>query len=117
VLLAMVRWLQLGDCNAVGSKPAGKRARCKDQLQRQKKGGGLVRSFLPAAQRPGLNRGARKVGLNSVATGRRASVGEEGGAVAVKPEAERAFGAEERSGVILGLSSAGSSRSSRWRRS
>jgi hypothetical protein len=76
-----------------------------------------VRSFLPAARRPGLNRGARKVGLTSVATGRCAGVGEEGGALVVKPEAERAFGVEERSGVILGLSSASSSRSSRWRRS
>jgi hypothetical protein len=110
--LAMVRWLQLGDCNAVGSKPARKRARCNDQLQRQMKGGDWVRSFLPAARRPGLNRGARKVGLTSVATGRCAGVGEEGGAVAVKPEVERAFRAEERGGVILGLGSVGSSRSS-----
>jgi hypothetical protein len=37
--------------------------------------------FLPAARRPGLNRRARKVGLTSVATGRCAGVGEEGGAV------------------------------------
>jgi hypothetical protein len=78
--LAMVRCLQLGDCNVVGSKPAGKRARCKDQLQKQMKGGDLVRSFLPAARRPSLNRGARKVGLTSVATGRCAGVGEESGA-------------------------------------
>jgi hypothetical protein len=45
---------------------------------KDKKGGDLVRSFLPAARRPGLNRGPRKVGLTSVATGRCAGVGEEG---------------------------------------
>jgi hypothetical protein len=37
------------------------------------------------------------------------------GVVAAKQEAQWAFGVEERSGVILGLSSASSSRSSRWR--
>jgi hypothetical protein len=55
VLLVKTRRSQLGDCNAVGSRPAGKRARFKDQLQRQKKGGDLVRSFLPTTRRTGLN--------------------------------------------------------------
>jgi hypothetical protein len=91
----MVRWLQLGDCNVVGSKPAGKRARCKDQLQRQKKGGDLVRSFLPATRRPGLNREARKVGLTSLATGRCAGVGEEGGAGSLAMKKRTAARAEE----------------------
>jgi hypothetical protein len=95
VLLAMVRWLHLGDCNAVGSKPAGKRARCKDQLQRQKKGGDLVRSFLPVARRLGLNRGARKVGLTSVATGRCAGDGEEGGAASLAMKKRTVARAEE----------------------
>jgi hypothetical protein len=51
--------------------------------------------FLPAARRPGLNRGARKVGLTSVATGRCAGVGEEGGAGSLAMKKRTAARAEE----------------------
>jgi hypothetical protein len=54
-----------------------------------------VRSFLPAARRPGLNRGARKVRLTSVSTGRCAGDGEEGGAASLAMKKRTAARAEE----------------------